>query len=204
MTLTTINDLNSLGSDAVLVPALEIKIPSLDPIYIVKNRENITFNGNTYQAFDFNIEDLSQGGKGELPTWVIKVDNSTRILEQYILNYDLYLKNNGIAGNYIECIIRVLNTNDLSEAVLEEYFELNQPMTDSRFATFNLSASSPFRMQYPQRRIFQNMCQWKFKDDRCAYSGSETVCNKSLTRCIQLSNSSRFGAFTGVGRGIRL
>ena len=158
MTLTTINDLNSLGTEA-LVPALEITIPGLDKIYVVKNRENITFDGNEYLAFDFQIEDLSQGGKGELPTWVIKVDNSTRILEQYILNYDLYLKENGIQGNYIECIIRVLNTNDLSEAIIEEYFELNQPTTDSKWATFNLSASSPFRMQYPTRRIFQNLCQ---------------------------------------------
>lgn len=203
MTLTTINDLNSLGTDALL-PALEITIPGLDKIYVVKNRENITFNGNEYLAFDFQIEDLSQGGKGELPTWVIKVDNSTRILEQYILNYDLYLKQNGIQGNYIECIIRVLNTNDLSEAILEEYFELNQPTTDAKWATFNLSASSPFRMQYPTRRIFQNLCQWKFKDNRCAYSGSETVCNKSLTRCQELNNTGRFGAFLGVSKGIRL
>ena len=43
MTLTTIQDLNSLGGDSVLLVALKIVIPSTPIIYIVRNGEAVTF-----------------------------------------------------------------------------------------------------------------------------------------------------------------
>ena len=33
---------------------------------------------------------------------------------------------------------------------------------------------------------------------RCNYSGSETSCNRSFTRCEELNNGARFGGFPGL------
>lgn len=204
MTLQTINDLNSLGGDGVLVVALEINIPACEPIFVVRNNEDILYNGNVYIAFPFEIEGLNQTSKDEVPTWAIRVDNTTRALENYILNYDNYIKQNGVNGNYIQCICRVLNTNDLSEPILEEYFELNQPLADSKWITFVLGASSPYSQQFPIKKIYQNFCQWKFKSVECGYVGTLTTCNKTLVDCRERDNSKRFLGFVGVGKGLRL
>lgn len=41
-------------------------------------------------------------------------------------------------------------------------------------------------------------CQFKFKDGRCQYSGSETKCDKTLARCQALGNVTRFGGYPSV------
>ena len=204
MTLQTISDLNGLGGNGVLVVTLDITIPNNDVIYVVRNNENITYDGNEYIAFPFEIDGLNQTSKDEVPTWTVRVDNTTRILESYILNYDNYIKQNGINGNYVQCICRVLNTNDLSEPILEEYFELTQPSADSKWVTFNLGASSPYNQQFPTKKIYQNFCQWKFKSTECGYTGALTTCNKTLSDCRTRNNSGRFLGFVGVSRGLRL
>jgi len=51
MTLTTINDLNTLASQGVILPALKIELAGQDTVYLVSNNENITFKGNEYIAF---------------------------------------------------------------------------------------------------------------------------------------------------------
>lgn len=46
--------------------------------------------------------------------------------------------------------------------------------------------------------IFDVNCQWKFKDSRCGYSGGETKCDKTMTRCKALSNVTNFGGYPSV------
>jgi phage-related protein len=55
----------------------------------------------------------------------------------------------------------------------------------------NYSALSP-------KMIFDVNCQWKFKDSRCTYSGSETKCDKTLTTCQSYSNVTNFGGYPSV------
>lgn len=44
-------------------------------------------------------------------------------------------------------------------------------------------------------------CQWRrFKDVNCAYAGSQTRCDKTLTRCTELGNLSNFGGFPSLPR----
>lgn len=194
-------DLNALAGSAVLF-ALQINIPSTPTVYLVNNNENITYDGNEYIAFNFNISEIS-AGKGEVPTLTLSLDNTTRIIEQYMLEYDLYLKANGIDGNIITAKLLVLNPNDLSESILEYDFELGSFASGSRFVTFNLTAPSPFN-QIILDRILQNMCRFKYKDSRCAATSGLTTCNKTLANCRERNNSARFGGFPGVGKGIRL
>ena len=203
MTLTTIQDLNRLGGDSVLLVALKIVIPSTPIIYIVRNGEGVTFNGNFYQPFEFNIGEIT-AGKGETPQLQLQIDNTSRAIERYLIEYDTYLKLNGIDGNGITCELYVLNTNDLSEAVMTEYFELVDFKANNKMATFTLGTTSLFNKQYPPRKMYANFCSFKFKDSRCGYVGAITTCNKTLSDCRARNNSVRYGGMVGLGSGLRV
>ena len=195
--LTTINDLNKLASDEKLIVLLEVEIPSTSTLYLANYNANVTFLGNEYQAFLFNMGEITSG-KGEVPQFEIKIDNTSRGINSLMMDYDIYLKANGIEGNQIYANIIVVNTVDLSDYVLKERFELVSWDMDSKFASFKLGASNPFTQKYPLRAIYSSICQWKFKSSQCGYSGSATTCDKTLVRCRELGNSARIGAFPGV------
>ena len=204
LSLTAIQEKNKLGTDSVFAVLLDITIPGIaEHIMITSNGDDIVWVGDTYLAFPFEIGELNEDGKGELPQWVITLDNRQRVIEQYLQQYDNYLKANGIDGNEIKCVCHVVNTKDLAnpEAVKTVYFELSQPTTTPETATFTLEADSPFNITAPKRRFIKSFCYWKFKGVECGYTGAQTTCDKTLTRCKELVNSTRFGGFPGVGNG---
>ena len=203
----TTQDKNALATDAVFLVLLEINIPSVDTVYLVNNTEDITWDGHIWQSFPFDFDDISQGASGEVPQWTLKISNVNRAIEQYLINYDLYLKQNGIEGNNITCVIRVVNSNDLAnnDPIVQYDALLQQPTTTPEWATFKLGAKNPFTKQFPPRKILKAFCGWKFKSVECGYTGPETVCDKTLTTCRLYNNSPRFGGFPGVaGRGLIL
>ena len=197
MTLTTINDLNKLASNENLIVLLEVEIPSSDILYLANFNSSVTFLGNVYQPFLFEMGEITTS-KGEIPQFDIKIDNTSRGINALMIDYDLYLKTNGIDGNKIFANIIVVNTADLSDYVLKERFELVSWNMDNQWASFKLGAENPFNKQYPLRQIFADFCQWKFKSSQCGYSGSATSCDKTLVKCRQLNNSPRFGGYPGV------
>ena len=202
----TTEDKNALNSDAVFLVLLQIDIPSTETIRLVRNNENITWNGYTWIAFPFDFEDISVG-KGEVPQYTLKLDNTSRIMEAYVQMYDLYLKQNGIDGNEITCNIYTVNSKDLANITPINNFrgKLSSWQTNSKEASFMLSASNPFQKQFPPRKIFKNFCNWKFKSEQCGYTGSGTFCDKTLGTCRSYNNSQRFGGFAGVGyRGLTI
>lgn len=203
MTLKTLKDLNALSMEGCILYALDIAIPDTEMIYIVKNRENISYAGNSYMAFEFTIGDISSG-KGETPTLQLSIDNSSLVMGRYAEAYDVYIKEHGTDGNTIKATLHILNTNDLSASISDYYFELTDFKTTGAFATFNLGAKSLWNKTYPLRKIFANFCGFKFKDIRCGYIGSLTTCNKTLSDCRLRGNSVRFGGYPGTGESGRI
>lgn len=64
-------------------------------------------------------------------------------------------------------------------------------------------AFSVERPLYSYTTVSPNMtydvnCQFKFKDGRCQYSGTETKCDKTLARCQALGNVTRFGGYPSI------
>lgn len=202
--MSIISSLNSLEDGGVLVVCLKIEIPGTDTIYITNNNEAVTFLQNQYISFPFQISELTFGSTGEVPQWQIQIDNTTRIMEQYLQLYDAYLKQYGPNDNEIKTTLYVVNALDTSDSILEEVFILESFSTDSNWASFTFSAKSTFTVRYPPRRILQNFCSWKFKSTKCAYSGPGTSCDKSIKQCRIYNNSIRFGGFPGISKGIRV
>lgn len=204
---TAITEKNKLSTTSKMLLCLKITVPGVvDPIRVVRDNQNLTWQGETWVAFPFELESLGGGVKGEVPQVVLRVSNVSRAMETYLHQYDTYCKTNGWSA--IEVNIYVVNTaavalNGSCDPEVEHVFELKQPKADSKWATFTLGASNPFNMRFPRSRIMKNQCRYKdgFKGTRCGYSGAETSCNKTLARCRELGNSERFGGFPGVGYG---
>lgn len=197
MTLATINDLNKLSSDEKLIVLLEVEIPANDTLYLARFNNDVTFNTHTYQKFWFEFGDITTG-KGEVPSFELRIDNTSRSINALMINYDIYLKTNGIEGNKIFANVIVVNTVDLSDYVNKWRFELTSWDIDSNWASFKLGAENPFNKNYPMRQIFSDFCSWKFKDSRCGYTGGITTCDKTLKRCREIGNQVRYGGFYGV------
>lgn len=202
MKLTTIKDLNTLATDSVLLVGLEIFIPETPTVRIVNNSENITFKGNEFIAFPFSIGEI-QAAKGEIPQFSLSIDNTSRAMQSYINMYDNYIKLHGADNSAIQAKIYVINTKDLSEPVLEEFFELTDFSSDAQSVTFNLGTNNLFNMSYPPRRMYKDYCPFKFKDARCGYKGADDTCDKNLAACRKKGNSVRFGGFLGIQGGYK-
>jgi len=206
---TAIREKNLLTTDSSWLLALEITIPGVGtPIRVIGNNSDITWRTYTWQAFPFELDEISDGNKGEVPRVDLRVSNVSRAMEVYLSDYDTYTKANGYSP--VTVSIFVLNSKNLASTVpeVEHIFELTQPKTNSQWATFTLGADNPFSRRFPVHRILKQHCRFVFKDAFCGYAGATAMCNKTLPACRAMaggSNSARFGGFLGVGAsGLRL
>jgi len=192
--------------------ALEITIPGYpaeEIARIIANNDDITWAGHLWQAFPFEIDEIGENSKGEVPRIDIRISNINQVMEYYIQTYDAFLKAHGYSA--IKVKIMVINSGNLANTTPEvSYdFELVQPKKNSQWATFTLGASNPYRRRYPEYRILRNQCQYKqFGGIECGYvipGGTTPACDRTLTACRTFNNSGRFGGFPGAGDGsIRL
>jgi len=190
---------NKLSSTGAWLILLEINYEGEDPIRLCYNTEDITWptvGGNLWQAFPFQIDDVKEDGKGGLPMFVIRVSNVNRVLMTYI-----EASSGGVGASIT---LRVVHSDhlDLSDPELEETFEILSCSADEQWVSFTLGAENPMLQRCPKQRYLKDHCRYKeFKGTECGYSGGETECNRTLTRCKELSNGARFGGFPGIPTG---
>lgn len=190
---------NLLSNTSPWYVILDVEITEGSYIYLVKNNENIVYNGKTYTAFPFEIGATKHSSKGEIVTLQIRVCNINRVIQAYVEEYD------GLIGN--EITLRLVNdaylTEDYSELTLS--FEVIASIANTEWVTFDCGAPNPMHKRFPLYRYLGSYCNFSFKSIECGYAGNETVCSKTLVDCQAKGNSIRFGGFKGlVGGGIRL
>lgn len=191
---------NKLNTDSSMLVMLEITIPSVtEVIRIVNNNEDITWNSQTWQRFPFDIDEISENANGETSQFAIKVSNINNVIGQYVRQYDVFVKVNGFQPITINLI--VVNTKDLANAdpVYQTPVVLSKFSVNVLEVVFTVSAKDLYRINVPTHRMLSNSCRFRFKDTSCAYGGGEASCDKTLTRCRQLNNSTRYGGFPSIG-----
>ena len=192
---------NALSNDSPFLILCEIQFTGTT-IRIVRNEANVTWGGQTWAAFPFEIDDLGEHGRDEVPSLSLRVSNISRAIQSYLEQYD--------GGVDAAVIIRVVHADHLvgteaATVMLRLDFAAATCNANSREVVFTLGASNPWTRRCPKNRFRKNFCRWKFKSTECGYAGAETTCDKSLTRCRVLANRARFGGFPGVGlSGLRL
>ena len=88
-----VEEKNKLATASVFLVALEITIPgTAEPVRVVQNSENITWQGETWVAFPFEVSELGDTSKGEVPKVTIKVGNASGVMGNYVRQYDAYCK----------------------------------------------------------------------------------------------------------------
>ena len=195
---------NKVWQQSAWLTMLEIQDARLpDNIRIVCSNKNVIWGGLEWVAFPFEISSVKQN-KNEVPKVPVKISNITRVMEQYIEQYD------GFVGKTV--ILRVINTAGATQneagafvvttdAVVEETFTVQSVSSDSTWATFNLGGSLPIMQRFPARRILKDFCPFTYKGIECAATSGLATCPKTLTACRERGNSTRFGGEPAIGYG---
>jgi len=174
---------------------LDVEIDESETIYIVRNVDDITFDGQLYTAFPFEIDPIKFMNTGEISTVQIRVCNITRTIQGYLE------ENDGLIGNSVT--LRVVNEGFLAEnyAELTMTFQILSCTADASWVSFSCGMPNPMNRRFPLYRYIGSYCNWQFKSAECAYTGAITTCKRTLVDCQAKSNSSRFGGNPGLGFG---
>lgn len=136
-----------------------------------------SLDGNS-EKIDVIISDISQDFAGLVADNGDVLTNTTCKIEQVIFNGDTTT----IVDSPVLLFEGLINNLQMSQSYCA--FSVERPL-------YSYSTVSP-NMTYDVN------CQFKFKDGRCQYSGTETKCNKTLSRCQALNNVTRFGGYPSV------
>lgn len=207
-------------------------IPNEAPLFLVDSNYDITYSSIiegvptpiTYQKFPLKFSGVSISTDGSIDKASITVSNVSRVLMQYVEDYD------GLAGctvsvitvyeKFLDFIYTLdldgtlsVNSNPMKDykACIRDEYEIDSYIANEQTIAFQLNAVVDFNIKVPRRRFTPFSCYWHYKDvTTCQYDGPLPLCAKSLDDCykhINLSgvdNSSRFGGFPGIPSDTRM
>ena len=183
---------NKLVSTAPWLLLIDVTLPDTTHIRIVRNTEDVTYLGNAYTAFAFDLGELRGGGDGRIQGVSLRVANPARAFQPYLE------ANEGLIGCPVSLVVAHADnlTADHSELTLSWEIITAQPAED--WITFTLGSVNPLRRRFPLHLATPRSCTWLFKGAECGYSGGGTTCARNLDACRALSNSGRFGGRPGL------
>lgn len=184
---------NKVATDGVFLLLLTIAYKDEEPIRLVFNTEKITFKGNTYYPYNFQLSSVKQNST-ELPTATLTVGNITGTIQRIL---DLY---NGAGGAKVN--VSVINTNISDEILDEENFVIVSATTKKDTIDIKLGCGITLDKRFPSYRIMKDWCPFKFKGTECGCTNAQFAsCGKSLTDCRKRGNSKRFGGCPTIPQG---
>ena len=190
---------NNLNSDGVFVILMELNLPmkDVDPIRVCRNTEDIEWNGHTWQAFPFELGKVSEDKSGSIPSFEIRIDNTSQALTYYVE------ASNG--ANNGEVVFYIVNTKALTvtTAEVEEHYRIKKLTVIEQWVTATVGTSYNPHSRRPEGKYVKNSCRYKeFAGPECGYKGTAyTSCNRTLSDCRARGCSKRFGGFPGVDQG---
>lgn len=190
---------NNLNSDGVFVILMELNLPmkDVDPIRVCRNTEDIEWNGHTWQAFPFELGKVSEDKSGSIPSFEIRIDNTSQALTYYVE------ASNG--ANNGEVVFYIVNTKALTvtTAEVEEHYRITKLTVTEQWVTATVGTSYNPHSRRPEGKYVKNSCRYKeFAGPECGYKGTAyTSCNRTLSDCRARGCSKRFGGFPGVDQG---
>jgi len=188
---------NKLSTTSAWLVLLTITLPDATIFRLVRNNEDITYQGAVYTAFDFSLETVEFDAKGKLPLVNLKIQNVDRILQAYIEAQD------GIVGSVV--LLQVVNSSLLAQdfSELDLTFSVQKTSVDSKYVILELGVPSPLNKRFPLYRYMGAICNWVsvFKGAECKYVGAVTTCDGQRETCERLNNLLNYGGFSGLGQG---
>ncbi|SDI54086.1 hypothetical protein [Propionivibrio dicarboxylicus] len=183
---------NAVAGDGAWLTLFEIFAPT-ETLYLVPNNEDITWNGNVYEAFALEVGELKQQSDGSFISFQVGVANQTQAVQPYLE------ETHGLVG--CKCRLIVVNSSLLNEVVADLIcvYDIIGAEADEDWVRFTLGRPSLFKRRFPPFRAQPRSCPLRFGKARCGYSGSEfTSCGGTLDDCRERGNSVRFGGRPGL------
>lgn len=157
-------------------------------INLVRNTENITFKGEEYIAFPFELDAIPEATRGSIPTMSIKVSNVDRQIQSYVEQDPTF-------GSGWSVTLSLAHVSQLSGteiegkvAEIEHTWKSIDVVATSEWLTINLGVPNPMLIQFPRQKYTGGFCQRTFDDGRgCPYSKQGkpgfTTCKRTLSEC---------------------
>lgn len=164
-----------------------------DNLCLAEYKEDVVFDGVTYQKFPISMEAVTENIQAEIDTIKIKVANVNRLIQSYLETYDLREK---------MLSIKQVWANQLADTdnYIQYLFWIDKYSANDQ--TIEFECSSKFdvnEVNLPLGRYFRGVCRWRlYKGVECAYTGALLTCNRTLADCRLHNNQLRFGGFPSV------
>jgi lambda family phage minor tail protein L len=186
-----------ISSDGVWLLLLEVAIPGSEPLRLVRNNTDITWNGHDWCAFNFKLGEITEDHKGKPQAVPLQVSNITQEAQAFVEEH------NGLTGTMVT--LRVVHSQHLGEPVpeLEEVFTVESTTCDSKWVNFYLGCDMSVQLRFPFRRVLKNFCAWRdqYKGIECGYTGYSGPCDGTLKDCRERGNAARYGGEPSIPEG---
>lgn len=165
----------------------------------VRNYPDVTFQGNVYTGFNFDLGIISSSIDGKIRETTLSISNVTYLLQADLEELD------GAVDAVITVILVHVDNLDEDYSELELIYDVLSTHIGPLSIDFSIGAPSPLLQRFLTQIYFADMCPYdEFKGPRCGYVGAETVCYRRLVDCRALGNSARFGGCPGLRKdGVR-
>ncbi|CVK21018.1 MULTISPECIES: hypothetical protein [Sporomusa] len=187
-----------LASDGVWLLLAEVAIPnSGEPLRLVRNNEDIVWNGYNWTAFNFQLGEIIEDIEGKPEAVPLQVSNITQIVQAYVEKHD------GLTGTTVT--LRVVHSQHLDNTLpeVEEIFTVESTTCDSKWVNFYLGSDISTQLRFPFRRVLKNFCAWRdqYKGLECGYAGALPACDGTLQSCRARGNAVRYGGEPSIPEG---
>lgn len=181
---------NKIESEGAWVFLVHLTSP--DNTYDLKfarNTEDVLYEGDTYQAFPFEMSEAQEDGTGKVLGISLQVSNIDRIAQSYIEQDETFGSNWDV--RLILVHTELVNTEDFTPLMYK--FKSKSVICNKEYATFSLGLANPFRVQTPSQKYSPISCQRTFNDGRgCPYTPEILSEYKSYPTQIIQSNLTTF------------
>lgn len=181
--------------------------------YYTDNDVPIYYNGNRYIPLGFYFQNIGYSSSMAVDTVTLEINNQTSAFSAIVLGEDV---RNYPAVLYFGVRLRdTVGTMQWETGVeWDSSTQWETPVGAYRFITeeifrgivggWTIKGDSVVSIEIANELILWNKktlrnhsssCQWGFKGTECAYAGTQTWCDQSYDRCVELGNSDNFGGF---------
>ena len=197
LTIADVIDKNKIASENAWLVLLNVRIRDeldqlVETLHLVKNNENIEFQGQLYTAVEFAMSIKNESN--EEPSLTINAFDPSGFLREKMEAY------NGGIGSEVDFI--VVNSGNLeAPPEIEETFVVTGASAPDIKVDWTLGTENPLRNRFPIRDQYRDRCQWQYKGRRCKYSGSLVSCDftkDGANGCKVHNNLRNFGAFPAL------
>lgn len=200
-TIEAIIDKNKIASDRVWLFAATIRVKDVnenlvETVYIVRNNEDVTLDGQVFQALPFDIDKTENAG--EIANIAIAVQDQTRFIQTKMQQY------NGLINSEVDLHVTMLDAGstvgDIQPDLTESYVVMGSSTSDY-VTRIELGVRSPLDAAVPARIQSKDRCSFRYKSAECGYSGGLASCDFTLdgpNGCVAHSNEDRFGAYPAI------